>query len=62
LKWGQITIVGYAVGGAFLGLAYWDLPYTIVAIVTLTKAMVEGELSGDKVDKDLAGDGVSVPV
>jgi probable O-glycosylation ligase (exosortase A-associated) len=58
----QVTIIGYAVGGAFLGLAYWDLPYTVVAIVTLTSVIVEGELSGGKVDKDLAGDGVSVPV
>jgi len=58
----QVTIVGYAVGGAFLGLAYWDLPYTVVAIVMLTSVIVEGELSRDKVDKDFAGDRVSVPV
>ena len=39
----QVSFVGYAVGGAFLGLSYWDLPYTIVAIVVLTKTVIESE-------------------
>ena len=32
----QVSLVGYAVGGAFLGLAYFDLPYHIVVIMLLT--------------------------
>ena len=32
----QVSLVGYAVGGAFLGLAYFDLPYHLVIIVVLT--------------------------
>lgn len=32
----QVSLVGYAVGGAFLGLAYFDLPYHILIIIVLT--------------------------
>lgn len=32
----QVSLVGYAVGGAFLGLAYFDLPYHLMIIVVLT--------------------------
>lgn len=34
----QVSLVGYAVGGAFLSLAYFDLPYNIMVIVVATKA------------------------
>lgn len=30
-------MIGYLVGGAFLSLAYFDLPYNILAIAILTK-------------------------
>lgn len=33
----QVSLVGYAVGGAFLSLAYFDLPYNIMAMVVLTR-------------------------
>jgi putative inorganic carbon (HCO3(-)) transporter len=32
----QVSLVGYAVGGAFLSLAYFDLPYNIVVILVVT--------------------------
>lgn len=32
----QVSLVGYAVGGAFLSLAYFDLPYNILAILVVT--------------------------
>ncbi|MEO1574315.1 MAG: putative O-glycosylation ligase, exosortase A system-associated, partial [Pseudomonadota bacterium] len=32
----QVSLVGYAVGGAFLGLAYFDLYYHYIAIVVIT--------------------------
>jgi putative inorganic carbon (hco3(-)) transporter len=42
LRWGadlaataQVCLMGYAAGGAFLGLAYFDLPYHIMAIIVL---------------------------
>jgi probable O-glycosylation ligase (exosortase A-associated) len=31
----QVSLIGFAVGGAFLSLAYFDLPYYIVGIVLL---------------------------
>jgi putative inorganic carbon (hco3(-)) transporter len=33
----QVSMVGYAVGGAFLSLTYWDLPYNIMALLVVTK-------------------------
>lgn len=33
----QVSMVGYAVGGAFLSLAYYDLPYNLLVIVVATK-------------------------
>lgn len=31
----QVSLVGYAVGGAFLSLTYWDMPYNIVLMVVI---------------------------
>ena len=36
----QVALVGYAVGGAFLSLAYFDLPYNILVIVILAKRWI----------------------
>lgn len=32
----QVSLLGYAAGGAFLGLAYFDLPYHLMIILVLT--------------------------
>jgi probable O-glycosylation ligase (exosortase A-associated) len=47
LKWardlaamGQVSLVGYAVGGAFLTLAYYDLVYYIVAIMVVLERLL----------------------
>ena len=32
----QVSMMGYAAGGAFLGLSYWDMPYHLMAIMLLT--------------------------
>lgn len=37
----QVSLIGFAVGGAFLGLAYFDLFYLLVAILVLTDAAVK---------------------
>jgi probable O-glycosylation ligase (exosortase A-associated) len=37
----QVSLVGYAMGGAFLGLAYFDLPYHLVAIVIILTSLLE---------------------
>ncbi len=40
----QVSLVGYATSGAFLGLAYFDLYYNLVAIVILAKMIVREHL------------------
>jgi probable O-glycosylation ligase (exosortase A-associated) len=37
----QVSLVGFAVGGAFLSLSYFDLPYDIMVMVVLAKKWVE---------------------
>ena len=37
----QVSLAGYAVGGAFLSLSYFDLPYNIMVMVVLTRIWVE---------------------
>lgn len=37
----QMSLAGYAVGGAFLSLAYFDLPYNIMILVVLTRKWME---------------------
>jgi putative inorganic carbon (hco3(-)) transporter len=37
----QVALAGYAVGGAFLSLAYFDLPYNIVILIVLTRVWYE---------------------
>lgn len=41
----QVSLVGYAVGGAFLSLTYFDLPYYIVAILIVLRGLVSRELA-----------------
>jgi probable O-glycosylation ligase (exosortase A-associated) len=51
LKWAsdlsamlQVSLVGYFIGGTFLGLAYWDVPYLLLALIVLTKTVTDREL------------------
>ncbi len=51
LKWAadlcamlQASLVGYAAGGAFLGLAYFDLPYHLIALIILCQMIVRRRL------------------
>jgi probable O-glycosylation ligase (exosortase A-associated) len=39
----QVSLIGFAVGGAFLSLAYWDMPYNIMMMVLLTRAWVRSK-------------------
>jgi putative inorganic carbon (hco3(-)) transporter len=39
----QVCIVGYAVGGSFLQLGYYDFPYYVMAVVCITYAWVRQE-------------------
>lgn len=36
----KVSMVGFAVGGAFLSLAYWDMPYYIPVILAATERLV----------------------
>jgi probable O-glycosylation ligase (exosortase A-associated) len=40
----QVSLIGYFVGGAFLSLAYFDLPYDLMAIAILLKVFVAARL------------------
>lgn len=37
----QVSLIGYAVGGAFLSLSYFDLPYNIMILVILARCWVQ---------------------
>jgi probable O-glycosylation ligase (exosortase A-associated) len=41
----QVSLIGYLVGGAFLSLTYFDLPYYIVAILIVLRGLVRRELA-----------------
>jgi probable O-glycosylation ligase (exosortase A-associated) len=43
----QVSLIGYAVGGAFLGLAYFDLYYHLVGVLVMTRWLVARELSAE---------------
>jgi probable O-glycosylation ligase (exosortase A-associated) len=36
----QVSLIGFAVGGAFLSLAYYDLPYNMMVMVVLARVWV----------------------
>ncbi len=46
----QVSLIGYAVGGAFLSLAYFDLPYNILVLVVLARRWVEHCQRGENLD------------
>lgn len=39
----QVSLMGYAVGGAFLSLSYFDLPYYLVLVLVVLKGIVDTE-------------------
>lgn len=42
----KVSIVGFAVGGAFLSLAYWDMPFYIMVALVTTDMLVKDKLAG----------------
>jgi probable O-glycosylation ligase (exosortase A-associated) len=40
----QVALIGFFAGGSFLGLSYWDVPYSIVGFLVMARAVVEREL------------------
>ena len=66
LKWAcdfaamlQVSLIAYAVGGAFLGLAYFDLPYHLMAMMVITRVIVQDAIkpgekySGNRVNNQI---------
>lgn len=39
----QVSLAGYAVGGAFLSLSYYDLPYNFIILVVLARRWMDGK-------------------
>lgn len=37
----QVSLIGYYSGGAFLGLAYWDLPYYLMVVLLLLSVILK---------------------
>ena len=36
----KVSLIAYLVGGAFLNLAYWDMPYFLFVAVAVTRWLV----------------------
>jgi probable O-glycosylation ligase (exosortase A-associated) len=51
----QVSLVGYAVGGAFLNLAQYDVPYNLLVAVVLTRILVEKEIKSVDQSVELPG-------
>ena len=47
----QVSLIGYAVGGAFLSLTYFDLPYYVVMTLVVLRAFVIRELAVPELTK-----------
>jgi probable O-glycosylation ligase (exosortase A-associated) len=37
----QVSLIGYLLGGAFLSLAYWDMPYNLIVIAVCLRRLLE---------------------
>jgi putative inorganic carbon (HCO3(-)) transporter len=42
----QVSLIGYAVGGAFQNQAYFDLPYELLVAIVTTRALIESYVKG----------------
>ena len=58
----RMSIVSYAVGGTFLGLAYFDLYYNVIAAVVLLKIIVQRQLAEERAEARMASIWAEVPV
>lgn len=57
----QVSLLGYATGGAFLGLAYFDLYYHLVIIMVLTAQFALAQPQAVPAAHALAGGGLGRP-
>jgi len=61
LKWAQslasmlrVSLVGFACGGAFLSLAYWDMPYYLLVVVVVLNVYVKTAIAASQNNKQVA--------
>jgi hypothetical protein len=56
----QVALVGYGVGGAFLNLAYYDVPYNLIVALVVTRILVERQIqsAAEAAPTTSAADGV----
>jgi hypothetical protein len=43
----QVSLVGFMVSGAFLGLAYFDLFFSLIPFVVVASSLVDKQLSSE---------------
>jgi putative inorganic carbon (HCO3(-)) transporter len=43
----QVSLIGYWIGGAFLNLAYWDLPYLLIGLIVILNRLLNERISLD---------------
>ena len=55
----QVSLMGYAVSGAFLGLAYFDLYYNLIAMMVICKVLLTEQLHPQGSAKDSLKSGVA---
>lgn len=53
----QVSLVGYAIGGAFLGLAYFDLYYHVVVMIALLRTVFADEIESDSLMESAGSSG-----
>ena len=51
----QISLISFAFGGLFKGMAYWDLPYHIIAILVLMRVQIETKLKDELEQRKTTG-------
>ena len=52
----KVSLIGFSVGGAFLSLAYWDLPFYIMVILICTSRLTQENIE-DKFENQNATTG-----
>lgn len=57
----QVSLVGYLVGGAFLQLAYFDLPYNIVVVLSVALRLLRERFAQQTASSGAAGLGECSP-
>lgn len=55
----QVSLIGYWIGGSFLGLSYFDLPYVLLALTVLTRVVMEQQPVEGKQPVGVSGDNIA---